>query len=109
MPHLIASRREVLAGASAAFAFVPDLAMAKPAKSAVRSADALARALHAAPPAQSPALSLAVARPGGLVWSGAYGKADLEFGVAATPAHLFRLGSVSKVVTATAAAKLVAR
>ena len=72
------------------------------------AADALARALHAAPP-QPPALSLAVARPEGAVWSGAYGKADLEFDVAATSEHSFRLGSVSKVVTTTAAARLAVR
>jgi CubicO group peptidase (beta-lactamase class C family) len=77
--------------------------------SATRAADALARALHAARPALAPALSLAVARPGGLLWTGAYGKANLEFNIAATPEHLFRLGSVSKVVTSTAAAKLAAR
>jgi serine beta-lactamase-like protein LACTB, mitochondrial len=74
-----------------------------------READELARALHAAGPAQAPALSLAVARPGGIAWAAAYGKADLEFDVTATPGHSFRLGSVSKVVTSTAAAKMAAR
>src|SRR5688572_17832114 len=74
-----------------------------------RAADELARAVHAAPPVQAPALSLAVARPEGVVWSAAYGMANLEFDVPATTAHSFRLGSVSKVVTTTAAAKLVTR
>jgi CubicO group peptidase (beta-lactamase class C family) len=78
-------------------------------RDAARAAEKLAHAVHAAPPAQAPALSLAVARPGAVLWSGAYGRADLEFDVAATPGHLFRLGSVSKVLTATAAAKLVER
>ena len=73
------------------------------------AAEALARKVHSAGQAQAPALSLAVARPDGIVWSAAYGKADLEFDVAATPEHLFRLGSVSKVITTTAAAKLVTR
>lgn len=54
-------------------------------------------------------MAFAVARPGGLVWSAAYGLADLELAVAATPEHRFRLGSVSKVVTTTAAARLVSR
>lgn len=75
--------------------------------SAEHEADRLAETLHGACPA--PALSLAVARPGGTVWQRAYGKADLEFDVAATPDHLFRLGSVSKVITAVAAARLALR
>ena len=56
-----------------------------------------------------PALSLAVADGGGVIWSKALGKADLEFGVPATPDHVFRLGSVSKAVTATVAARMVTR
>ena len=71
------------------------------------SPDGVAEALFEANPV--PALSLAVARPGEAIWSRAFGKADLEAGIAATPEHLFRLGSVSKVLTATAAAKLVSR
>ena len=75
----------------------------------MRAAEELASRVHAGGPARAPALSLAVANRAGVIWSGAYGKADLEFDVAATPDHLFRLGSVSKVVTATAAARLAAR
>lgn len=56
-----------------------------------------------------PALSVAVANPAGLLWAEAHGMADLELDVAATPDHLFRLGSVSKVLTSTAAARLAAR
>jgi CubicO group peptidase (beta-lactamase class C family) len=56
-----------------------------------------------------PALSLAVADGSGVIWSRAFGKADLEFDIAATPEHVFRLGSVSKAVTATVAARLVTR
>jgi serine beta-lactamase-like protein LACTB len=70
-------------------------------------ADVYARALHAANP--SPALSIAVARGEGPIWEAAYGKADLEFDVPAEPEHLFRLGSVSKVITTVAAARLVSR
>src|SRR5688572_26279428 len=70
-------------------------------------ASKLASRLFASGP--MPALSLAVADASGVVWSEALGKADLEFGVPATPDHLFRLGSVSKAVTATVAARLVAR
>jgi len=58
---------------------------------------------------QTPALAMAVASPAGVVWSKAWGKSDLEFDVDATPDHLFRLGSVSKVITTVAAARLVSR
>jgi CubicO group peptidase (beta-lactamase class C family) len=53
-----------------------------------------------------PALSVAVMDDKKLLWSEAFGKVDLELDVAATPAHRFRLGSVSKVITATLAARL---
>ena len=56
-----------------------------------------------------PALSLAVASGSGPLWAQALGTADLEFDVPATTDHVFRLGSVSKAVTATAAARLVSR
>ncbi|MBT2133088.1 beta-lactamase family protein [Croceibacterium sp. LX-88] len=73
----------------------------------IHPADHLAREVFKAGPAKAPALSLAVARADEVVWAAAYGKSNLEFDVPATTAHLFRLGSVSKAVTATAAAKLV--
>nr|WP_279323133.1 serine hydrolase [Altererythrobacter segetis] len=57
----------------------------------------------------APAMAFAVAQGEGLAWSAATGMANLEFAVPATPAHLFRLGSVSKVVTTVAAARLVTR
>jgi CubicO group peptidase (beta-lactamase class C family) len=56
-----------------------------------------------------PALSLAVADRSEVIWAEARGQADLEFEVAATPDHVFRLGSVSKAVTATVAARMVTR
>ncbi len=56
-----------------------------------------------------PALSLAVADGSGVIWSKALGKADLELDVPATPDHVFRLGSVSKAITATVAARMVTR
>jgi len=70
-------------------------------------ADAWARAFHLAQPA--PALSFAVAGRDALLWSFAVGTVDLELGVAARPEHRFRIGSVSKVLTTTAAARLVSR
>ena len=44
-----------------------------------------------------------------MVWCAAFGSSDLELGVAALPEHRFRIGSVSKVVTTTAAARLASR
>jgi serine beta-lactamase-like protein LACTB, mitochondrial len=103
-----ASRRDLMLAASAltAAAAHPARAFQSNAAAAAR-ADTVAQRLLAANPA--PALSVAAARPGGLVWAKAYGKADLQLDVAATPAHSFGLGSVSKVVTAAAAARLVTR
>jgi serine beta-lactamase-like protein LACTB len=56
-----------------------------------------------------PAFSVAVVRGNELVWAEAFGKADLELDVTATPSHRFRLGSVSKVVVASLAGVLAAR
>lgn len=100
------SRRELMLGASALAAAAARPARAQRARTNP-AADAVAQRLLAANPA--PALSVAVARPSGLVWAKAYGKADLQLDVATTPAQRFGLGSVSKVVTAAAAARLVTR
>lgn len=53
-----------------------------------------------------PALSAAVVRDGELAWAEAQGLADIELKVAAGPGSLFRIGSVSKVVTAAIGARL---
>ncbi len=52
-------------------------------------------------------MAFAVAGTDGHAWSAAFGMANLELAVPARPEHLFRLGSVSKVVTTVAAARLV--
>jgi CubicO group peptidase (beta-lactamase class C family) len=57
----------------------------------------------------APAISLAVANGSGILWSAAHGMANLELKVPARREHLFRLGSVSKVITTVAAARLVSR
>jgi serine beta-lactamase-like protein LACTB, mitochondrial len=54
-----------------------------------------------------PGLAIAVALNGEIVWSEAFGYADLEGKVRATPATQFRIGSVSKPITAAAVARLV--
>jgi CubicO group peptidase (beta-lactamase class C family) len=53
-----------------------------------------------------PGLSVAVARNGAIVWNEGFGWADLEQRVAVTPRTQFRLGSVSKTLTAAALALL---
>src|SRR5687768_4662528 len=53
-----------------------------------------------------PALSVAVAKQGD-IWSAAFGKADVEQDVAATPQSMFRTASVAKWFTGVAAMRLV--
>ncbi len=53
-----------------------------------------------------PAVSAAVADRFRLIWSGAYGLADIENNVRATTGTVFRLGSISKPITAVAAMQL---
>ena len=54
----------------------------------------------------SPGLSAAVAVDGKIVWAEGFGLADAENQVPVTPASRFRLGSVSKLFTAAALARL---
>jgi CubicO group peptidase (beta-lactamase class C family) len=56
-----------------------------------------------------PGISTAIVLQGELAWSAGYGMADLENYVPATSATLFRLASISKPITATAALQLVDR
>jgi len=76
-------------------------------QSRLEAAHAVVRELLAADPI--PALSIAVMRGNELVWAEAFGKVELELDVVANTAHRFRLGSVSKVITATLAAQLATR
>ena len=56
-----------------------------------------------------PGISVAVVENGALAWSRGFGMADLENFVPATSATLFRLGSISKPITATAILQLSER
>jgi CubicO group peptidase (beta-lactamase class C family) len=56
-----------------------------------------------------PGISAAVVLDGELIWSEGFGMADLENFVPATPFTLFRLGSISKPITATAILQLSER
>jgi CubicO group peptidase (beta-lactamase class C family) len=53
-----------------------------------------------------PGISVAVVQDGEFVWSAGFGMADLENSVPATSRTLYRLGSISKPITATAALAL---
>ena len=83
------------AGASPA----PELAAAKRAK--IEAAIAKFMAAN-----KVPGLAAAVVENGALEWSAGFGSADLENAVPATASTLFRLGSVSKPMTAVAAMQL---
>ncbi len=56
-----------------------------------------------------PALSAAVAIADDVVWTGSVGFSDIASQTPATPETLFRIGSTSKALTATALARLVAQ
>jgi CubicO group peptidase (beta-lactamase class C family) len=51
--------------------------------------------------------SVAIAKDGKLVFARGYGKADREEGIDAQPFHLFRIASISKLITAVAIMNLV--
>ena len=56
-----------------------------------------------------PGLSSAIARDGDVIWSRAYGLADVENEVPARPETAYRSASIGKCITATAAMRLVER
>lgn len=98
------SRRALFLGTAA-------LATAAWARTSDRQRSASLRSIAAEMLAKDPlpALSVAIMRGPELLWAEAFGKVDLELGVTATTAHRFRLGSVSKIITASIAAQLAAR
>ena len=56
-----------------------------------------------------PSLSVAIGRKGTIVYAAAFGLADLENSVPASTRTVYRIGSVSKTITATAVMQLVER
>lgn len=96
------------------------LCAACPGSNAPKETDAYASASIAAPAidqaraltqkareeSAAPAISVAVWQGDGLVWSEAFGVADLEHDVPAARASLFRIGSISKPLTASLTARL---
>lgn len=100
------SRRSLLLGTTALAA--ASLCRAREgSKSQLAAARLVVTELLAANPL--PALSVAVMRGYEVLWAEAFGQVDIELSVRATPQHRFRLGSVSKVITATLSAQLAAR
>ncbi len=56
-----------------------------------------------------PGVSVALVSDQGVLWMKAYGHADAEREIPATPRSVYQIGSISKVVTATAVMRLVER
>ena len=84
-------------------AAVPSTVAAAPAErysGAVEEAKRLARSLLVEE--NLPGLSVAVAVDGGIVWAEGFGWADVEHRIPATPLTRFRIGAVSKPLTAAA-------
>lgn len=99
------SRRSLLAAPAVLALAVPGLAWARE-DAAARARGVIHDLMGRAP---FPAASAAVWHQGGLVWAEAFGTADLEAGLPATPHDRFRLASVSKVLAAAATMRLAAR
>lgn len=112
---LAPNRRELLIGATAvtlAASAAPAFGAGKPNTNGklsprAQAAQDIAQGVFAK--FKPPAFSMAIASPKAVLWSGAYGRANIELDVPTSTKHLFRLGSVSKVVTAVLAARLVSR
>ena len=71
----------------------------------VREVDSLARAFVAA--GSTPSIAISITRGGNPVVTGAWGKADIEQNVDATPISIYELGSATKQFTAAAVMQLV--
>jgi len=82
----------------------PIAAQTLPSETAIRVDEIVEKAIAEQ---QIPAISVAVALNGRIQYQKAYGKADLENNVLATPETLFRTGSIAKSMTAVAVMRLV--
>ncbi|PZO04870.1 MAG: hypothetical protein DCF29_09680 [Alphaproteobacteria bacterium] len=99
--------RRMITGCAAAWLCVPGAAAAnegEPPAGAARVADVLLQAVAEA--SGVPGMSAAVVDRGRAVWTGTTGFRDLEQGLPIVPETAFRLASVSKLITATAAIRL---
>jgi CubicO group peptidase (beta-lactamase class C family) len=94
----------------AAVLYVPALAAAQPAGLPAAKLEAIRQAVREHMEAKGiPGLSVAVGNDFRLVWTDGFGSADLEHSVSAKAATVYRLGSISKPITAVAAMQLVER
>jgi CubicO group peptidase (beta-lactamase class C family) len=66
----------------------------------------LSRKLRETQAERAPSVSAAVVRDGEVIWAEAVGLANAEDGVAATPEHQYRIGSITKTFTAAAVMQL---
>jgi len=104
------TRRALISGATTAAASLSQLSRAHPQVAGLGAADRDAlRAIGAAFMQRygAPALSVAIAQDDRLVYVDAYGTADRAAGTPATPAHRFRIASVSKPFTSVTLFRLV--
>jgi serine beta-lactamase-like protein LACTB, mitochondrial len=84
--------------------FLPSPGVAQPGQNAPEKRTQLQAAVSRFMAANSiPGVSVAVVENGAVAWSAGFGTADLENSVPATSHTLYRLGSISKSITATAA------
>lgn len=102
-------RREFAFGAAALAGFGAPISRSRAAETPPSEAERAAMAADAAAFLEShnvPGLSIAIARGGEIVYREAFGVADRWTKEPATPAHRFRIASVSKPVTAVAVFRL---
>jgi len=78
-----------------------------PYASAITHTEKLYKASVAAP--DVPSLAVAVGHKGDVIWEAAFGFADLETGAPATPRSLYRIASISKVITTAALGRMIER
>jgi D-alanyl-D-alanine carboxypeptidase len=76
--------------------FIPSLGGASTFESDARAL------LRSAYPEDGPGAAVIVSRAGSVLFQDAVGMADLELGVPLAPSHVFRLGSITKTITAAA-------
>lgn len=85
------------------------LALAGPAFAENQALDPAALAATVMAKDRLPSLSIVVGRQGKVLYSAAFGLADVENAVPASPKTVYRIGSIAKTVTATAIMQLVER
>jgi CubicO group peptidase (beta-lactamase class C family) len=107
----VVSRRRVLKhGLAAGIASVASTGWAQPATEEIRPDERAAMAAAANAFMEEydvPGLSVAVAQNGSLAYAQGFGVADKKTGEKVTPAHLFRIASISKPITSVAIFSLV--